>query len=95
MREYIQLQLDVPAVDRTTVEILYGLKKKSINLDVVNLIREILDMSDLVKFAKFLTDSDEARKNVDVAHKVIDMTKPGIEGDVVRRYKYSAGRSLR
>jgi hypothetical protein len=52
VREYIEAQFDVQAVEMTTDEILFGLKPLGINAQAMNKLAGTLQTADLVKFAK-------------------------------------------
>ena len=52
VREYIEAQFGVQAVEMTTDEILYGLKNVNINAQAMGKLSNTLQTADLVKFAK-------------------------------------------
>jgi len=52
IREYIELQFPVNAVEMTTPEILQGLEPIQINPDAIHKLSATLELADLVKFAK-------------------------------------------
>jgi hypothetical protein len=52
VREYIEAQFGVQAVEMTTDEILYGLRGISINAQAMGKLSNTLQTADLVKFAK-------------------------------------------
>jgi hypothetical protein len=52
VRSYIEGRYQVPARESTTFEILHFLKEKDLSTDLKTQIREMLEVADLVKFAK-------------------------------------------
>jgi hypothetical protein len=63
VREYIEAQFGVQAVEMTTDEILYGLKNVGINAQAMGKLSNTLQTADLVKFAKahpFALENDTA-----------------------------------
>jgi hypothetical protein len=52
LRVYIEERYDITALEMTTDEIMLALKRKDINEEMKGKLREILTLSDLVKFAK-------------------------------------------
>ncbi len=52
VREYIEKRYEIPALESTTFEIVQFLKDKDISTDLKTRLREMLDIADLVKFAK-------------------------------------------
>ncbi len=76
LRAYLEGQFRVPALERTTSELLRGLRKKSaIPADLQAALRELLDSSDLVKFAKFRPDAAEGNQALEQAIKFVEQTK--------------------
>ena len=69
LREYLENRYRIKALESTTREIIQDLEKEALNTSDVILLREMLEISDLVKFAKakpgediherFLTDATE------------------------------------
>ncbi len=60
-RHYIENQFRIPAIDRTTHELLREIKGTAIPRQDVNAIRNVLEQSDMVKFAKFQPMEKEAQ----------------------------------
>ncbi|MCB1124529.1 MAG: hypothetical protein KJT03_23450, partial [Verrucomicrobiae bacterium] len=52
LREYIERRYDAPALESTTSEIMRSLQLKAIDEDLYNRLRSLLQLADLVKFAK-------------------------------------------
>jgi hypothetical protein len=79
VRIYIENQFNIPALESTTPEILrsfelvYG-RNDGIKTRLV----ELLELSDLVKFAKEAPSPDVNRNNIEKAIQFVDLTKPMI-----------------
>ena len=58
LRSYLENQFDIPALESTTDEIRRALQKIDWNLVRINDVNEILQIADLVKFAKAQPDED-------------------------------------
>ena len=57
LRRYIEDELDIPAMESTTGEIMDSIKNKEVSKDTKERIEELLKESDFVKFAKFEPES--------------------------------------
>ncbi len=57
LRRYIEDELDIPAMESTTGEIMDTLRNKDISNETKDRIRELLKESDFVKFAKYEPES--------------------------------------
>lgn len=57
LRRYIEDELDIPAMESTTFEIMKILKNKKVSKDTKQKIEELLKESDFVKFAKYEPES--------------------------------------
>jgi len=51
-RQYIENQFDIPALEQTTDEIIHSMVKTGLEEKYTAVIRDLLPLSDLVKFAK-------------------------------------------
>ncbi len=78
VREYIENRFEVPALESTTDEILTALKQKDIESQQKNLLREVLQAADLVKFAKSAPPPEVHEKAMDVATDFVKTTKKEI-----------------
>ncbi len=58
VRQYIEQQMNIIALEMTSDEILYNLKKK-INAEAYHSLKELLTTADLVKFAKFVPNEND------------------------------------
>jgi hypothetical protein len=61
LRHYIEDQFRIPAIDRTTHELMREIKETTIPRQDVSAIRNVLEQSDMVKFAKFQPIEKEAQ----------------------------------
>ena len=76
VREYIENRFNVPALEQTTIEIISSIQHKSeINSDQKAALKDLLQLSDMVKFAKFKTLADENSKMYESALNFIEVTK--------------------
>jgi hypothetical protein len=81
VREYLEKGFGVQALERTTGELMRDLRKKSeIPTDKQIELRELLDESDLVKFAKFRPEAEEGVKTHAAAVKFVEDTRDHIPG---------------
>lgn len=78
VRFYIELRFDLPAPERTTEEFLEHVSKEAVfPQEDRNLLRDLLTLSDLVKFARYGTSSQEMSRALALARKYIERTIPG------------------
>ncbi len=76
LREYLEKGFQVSALERTTSEILRDLRKATeITTESQLQLRELLDASDLVKFAKFRPDPSEAKDVLAAGVKFVEATR--------------------
>jgi len=77
VRTYIENQFAINALESTTCEILKRFEKVyGKNRDIKNKLEELLQLSDLVKFAKEIPTPDMNLKNLDKAILFVELTKP-------------------
>jgi hypothetical protein len=79
VRTYIEGIYHVPAMDRTTGELMTSLRllrSAQVTGEPISLLRSLLEESDLVKFAKFCPTIEQAHAAVIQAHHMVDITKP-------------------
>ena len=76
LRAYIERRYDVPALDRTTYELMRDLRKIISSQEARSLLRDLLNEADLVKFAKFTPTVTAARAMLSSARRFVDITKP-------------------
>ena len=77
VRIYIEDQFGVPALETTTPEIIKAFESNvSKNNDIILKLEELLQLSDLVKFAREAPLPYENKQNIDKAIIFVEMTKP-------------------
>lgn len=78
LREYIEAQLKLPALESTTDETLLLLKRSLNQTEVIELIRQVLTLADLVKFAKEKPLPAEHERSLTLARQFVLLTRPEI-----------------
>jgi hypothetical protein len=73
VRLYIERQLGIIALEMTTDEILFDVRRK-INADVFELLKELLSTADLVKFAKFVPNENDYEQALKWAFEFVTST---------------------
>lgn len=76
IREFIEKRFDAPALEQTTEEILTALKYKGLLKESEERLQRILQLADLVKFAKAQPVSYENEQSLDDAFQFVDENKP-------------------
>jgi hypothetical protein len=74
LRVYIESRFKMPAMEYTSAEILKELTTKGIEVSVYTQLKELLNIADLVKFAKYKATSEENEGAVPAAIKFINGT---------------------
>ena len=83
LRTYIEKTLSVPALERTTRELVASLRQLSqvatdyVTDEAVKRVAETLDVSDLVKFAKYASREEENRRALELARESIEDIENG------------------
>ncbi|MEM7101999.1 MAG: hypothetical protein AAF502_02635 [Bacteroidota bacterium] len=75
IREYLEKRFKTPALESTTDEILNALKNEEFSGDLKANLREMLQMADLVKFAKAKPPAEFHQEMMDKAYQFIETTK--------------------
>jgi hypothetical protein len=77
LREYLEGRFDVTAMEKTTDEIMVALKYDAVKLDDKSYqqLKEILELADLVKFAKFIPVEDDNQMTLANAYFFVNQTK--------------------
>lgn len=78
LRKYFERRFEIQAVELTTSEILRALRDKSVDASTRELIREVLDQADWVKFAKWSPTVPEILQINQKAKAIVEATKPQI-----------------
>lgn len=83
IRAYIELQFQLPALEKTTSEILHSFESKEYR-NKINYapLSELLNLADMVKFAKGDPSPDENIRLLDLAYKFISNTKDIAQSDL-------------
>jgi hypothetical protein len=77
IRRYIERQFDIPALEMISEEILQSLEQKSIaDSSLLTKLRRSFEISDLVKFAKFVPLPDENAFCLKTAFEFVESTMP-------------------
>lgn len=77
LREYLEGRFDVTAMEKTTDEIMAALKYDTVKLDDKSYkqLKEILELADLVKFAKLIPVEDDNQMTLANAYFFVNQTK--------------------
>lgn len=75
IRRYIEGRFFVAALEMTTRQLLEGLEEAALGLQERELLKELLELSDLVKFAKYLPAGEEHERAVQGAYDFVHRTK--------------------
>lgn len=76
VRTYLEGIYFIPAMDRTTGELIFALRKARLGGEMLPSLRALLEEADLVKFAKLAPSVERARDAVIQARRLVDITKP-------------------
>ena len=77
LRLYIEQRFDINAIEMTTNEIMSFISlEKTIERTVSEKLREILELADLVKFAKFMPAISDNERSLKNAYTFVEQTKP-------------------
>jgi hypothetical protein len=76
VRNYLEGIYRIPAIDRTTGELMLALRKARLGGEMLPSLRALLEEADLVKFAKLRPSIERARDAVVQARHLVDITKP-------------------
>ena len=76
-RKYIERQFDIPAMESTTEEILDAFKRANLDDNLLNeMLKELLELADLVKFAKEDPLPVDNQTNLNNAYIFVQKTYP-------------------
>lgn len=76
LRRYLDGRFNIPAPHLTTVELSRQMRKAEIDRRASTSVKEILDRSDLVKFAKMTPDKNDGPEDIRLAREIIKETTP-------------------
>jgi hypothetical protein len=75
IRRYIENRYRLMALEQTTDEIMYGLKRLQLKSAVCGKVEALLQLSDLVKFAKYQPGVSEHEEILSLAFDIVEATK--------------------
>ncbi len=75
IRKYMERRFVIPALDRTTEEIRWEIKKAKLDLRVSELMVGLLSFCDLVKFAKYTPLAEEIEKSLNDAYEIVNLSR--------------------
>lgn len=75
IRHYIEDRFHVEALEMTTMQLISNMKNIRIDEEIMNLVRDFLNLSDMVKFAKYFPEEDETRQAIQQAYEIVNITK--------------------
>ncbi len=82
LRAYLEAGFHTPALERTTGELMRDLRRKSvIPVDLQGELKDLLETSDLVKFAKWRPEAAEASTALAAAVRFVEQTKAVIPAE--------------
>jgi hypothetical protein len=76
LRRYLERQFGILALEQTTVEVLKVVKEKNFEPSVVAKIQDVLEKTDLVKFARFIPARNLADDWVKAVTEIVAVTRP-------------------
>ncbi len=76
LRHYLSARFEIDAAEMTSSEILKSLGSIAVSTDLETDIREVLQLSDLVKFAKTTPKEERMRADYDRMRNFVEQTKP-------------------
>lgn len=80
IRSYLESRFKIPVIERTTLETYKEMKEsKRIKIKELSLIKDFLEESDLVKFAKYVPGENMIKNDFEVALNIVDLTKEVFE----------------
>lgn len=76
IRLYLEQQFKLPALESTSEEILLLCRRANFKPEVITRLDELLNLSDLVKFAKEAPTEASHRRTIEIAYDLVLQTKP-------------------
>lgn len=76
LRRYFERRFEILAVESTTSEILRDLHRKGVSQALLEKIQQVLDVADLVKFAKWKPPAPEIVRVNQLAKKIVEEARP-------------------
>ncbi|MDZ7294944.1 MAG: BatD family protein [candidate division KSB1 bacterium] len=75
VRRYIENRFYVDALEMTTAEVMAAMDDAALGDDELRMLRELLELSDLVKFAKYVPAEEEHKGATEAAYEFVHRTK--------------------
>ncbi|NCO33047.1 MAG: DUF4381 family protein [Armatimonadetes bacterium] len=71
LRRYIERQFEIPALESTTREVMANMGQSDFDAEEVILVEALLNMSDLVKFAKLVPPPERGAQNIEKVRRLV------------------------
>jgi len=84
LRQYLEYRFPMPALDRTTSELLVEFRRIEMPLDHQSILRYFFDTGDLVKFAKYVPSEEEISDDLERVKKFVALTTPKKEESTLK-----------
>jgi hypothetical protein len=75
-REYLENRYNISALEKTSSELIQEFRQLNLPLEVLTLLRNLLDNADLAKFAKFTPPVEEISIDLENTRRLITITTP-------------------
>lgn len=82
IRRYIERRFGVMALEMTTGEVMHNVKQTAMSVEVQETLFKFLSDADLVKFAKYQPTPEENETELEMAHDIVQGTKPVVEPSI-------------
>lgn len=79
IRTYVEDRFEVGALEMTTREVIEALGARGLEREALEELRDFLEGSDLVKFAKLRPPPERCRRRLAQARRLVDLTRPRVE----------------
>ena len=76
LRQYLENQLQISALDRTTFELMNDVKARKMQPELSRLLKMVFENADLVKFAKFTPRDEDAFDDLHRVKEFVNSTIP-------------------
>lgn len=84
IRQYIEDQYSIPAIESTTYDTMQLVRRKGLGLESIKLLQDLLELADLVKFAKAKPLPSEHDHSMNSAVRFVKITSPAFSvGDIL------------
>ncbi|MFH1259422.1 MAG: hypothetical protein ABII74_06400 [Elusimicrobiota bacterium] len=76
VRKYLEARYRIPVIDRTTSELYWEMREAKVDKKHSQLVKGFLEECDLVKFAKYIPESEIVGEDFSTAEKIVELTTP-------------------